>query len=61
MVNFQCESVVSFHYKSIDLLDLRSQEDAMHAEASFVYGFKLGAMIVTEVMRGKGELVRNGA
>lgn len=43
-----------------ELMDLRTQEDAMHAEASFMYGFKLGAMIVIEVMTGKEELVRNG-
>lgn len=42
-----------------DLLNLRSQADAMHAEASFVYGFKLGAMIVLEVITGKGELVHH--
>ncbi len=42
------------------LLDLRSQVDSLHAEASFMYGFKLGAMIIIEVMTGKGELVRGG-
>ncbi len=38
---------------------MRSQVDSMHAEASFMYGFKLGAAIMIEVMTGKGELVRN--
>lgn len=41
------------------LLDLRSQVDSMHAEASFMYGFKLALWIMIEVMTGKGELVRN--
>ena len=41
------------------LLDLRSQVDSMHAEASFMYGFKLGSLIMIEVLTGKGELVRN--
>lgn len=39
------------------LLDLRSQVDSMHAEASFMYGFKLASWIMIEVMTGKGELV----
>ena len=42
------------------LLDLRSKADSMYAEASFVYGFKLGAAILIEVLTGKGELTRNG-
>ena len=43
-----------------NLLDLRSQSDSMHAAASFMYGFKLGAAIIIEVLNGKGELVRGG-
>jgi len=42
-----------------DLLDLRSQSDSMHAAASFMYGFKLGAIIIFEVLTGKGEIVRS--
>lgn len=41
------------------LMDLRSQVDSLHAEASFLYGFKLATWIMIEVMTGKGELVRN--
>jgi len=36
-----------------------SQVDSLHAEASFMYGFKLASWIMIEVMTGKGELVRN--
>lgn len=42
-----------------ELLDLRSQMDSMHAEESFIYGFKLASWIMIEVMTGKGELVRS--
>lgn len=41
------------------LMDLRSQVDSLHAEASFLYSFKLATWIMIEVMTGKGELVRN--
>lgn len=41
------------------LMDLRSQVDSLHAEASFLYGFKFATWIMIEVMTGKGELVRN--
>ncbi len=41
------------------LMDLRSQVDSLHAEASFLYGFKLATWIMIEVMNGKGELVCN--
>ncbi|MGG6314392.1 DUF6809 family protein [Paenibacillus macerans] len=41
-----------------ELLDLRSQADSMHAEASFMYGFKLASWIMIEVMTGKEELER---
>lgn len=33
---------------------------ALEAFASFEYGFKLGAMIMLEVLGGRGELVRGG-
>nr|WP_068784488.1 DUF6809 family protein [Paenibacillus phocaensis] len=41
-----------------ELLDLRSQADSMHAEAAFMYGYKLASWILIEVMAGKTELVR---
>lgn len=41
------------------LMDLRSEVDSLHAEASFMYGFKLATWIMIEVISGKGELVRN--
>ena len=41
-----------------NLLDLRSQSSSMDAAASFMYGFKLGAVIMIEVLTGKEELVR---
>lgn len=41
-------------------LDLHYQSSAMEASASFEYGFKLGAMIMLEVLAGKGDLVRGG-
>ncbi len=40
------------------LMDLRSQVDALNAEAAFLYGFKLATWIMIEVMTGKEELVR---
>lgn len=48
-------------YKEFEeLFDLQSQVDSMNSEASFIYGFKLGAMIIIEVLAGKEELVSNG-
>lgn len=41
------------------LQDLCSQVDSMHSEASFMYGFKLGALIMIEVMTEKEGLVCN--
>lgn len=41
-----------------ELLDLRSQVGCMHSTASFMYGFKLGSMIMMEVLEGKEGLVR---
>ncbi|GBF32095.1 hypothetical protein DCCM_0286 [Desulfocucumis palustris] len=40
------------------LLDLRSQSSLLEASQSFMYGFKLGALIMMEVLTGKDELVR---
>ena len=42
------------------LLDLHSKSSSMDAAASFMYGFKLGATIIIEVLTGKEELVRTG-
>lgn len=41
------------------LMDLRFQVDSLHAEASFMYDFKLAVWIMIEVITGKRELVRN--
>lgn len=32
-----------------ELLDLRSKSGSMHAEVSFIHGFQLGALLMTEV------------
>lgn len=40
------------------LLDLRSELGSMETTESFVYGFKLGALIMMEVLAGKGDVVR---
>ncbi|NJD02078.1 MAG: hypothetical protein FIA99_05665 [Ruminiclostridium sp.] len=46
-------------YKQLEeLLDLRSETSSQDATASFLYGFKLGANIMIEVLTGKEELVR---
>ena len=46
-------------YKQFEaFMDLRSELSSMEASASFVYGFKLGAAIIIEVLTGKEELVR---
>ena len=42
------------------LLDLRYESCLMEASASFVYGFKLGGLIMLEVLTGKEELVNGG-
>ncbi|CAM4463558.1 MAG: hypothetical protein E7L01_07035 [Paenibacillus macerans] len=41
------------------LLDLHAEASAMHNEAAFTHGFKLGAAILAEVLAGKEELVRS--
>lgn len=43
-----------------ELLDLHSQSNSMYSASSFMYGFKLGANIMIEVLTGKGELARGG-
>ena len=40
-----------------DLFDLDCDSSVMEAYASFEYGFKLGALMMMEVLGGKGELV----
>lgn len=40
------------------LLDLRDKSSSMDATASFLYGFKLGATIIIEVLTGKDDLIR---
>lgn len=42
------------------LLDLRSELSSMEASESFMYGFRLSALIMIEVFTGKEELVRGG-
>ena len=41
-----------------ELLDLYCDSGVLEAAASFGYGFKLGALIMMEVLGGKGELTR---
>lgn len=48
-------------YKKLeDLLNLRVQAGEMDLTASFVYGFKLGAILMIEVLAGRGELTKEG-
>jgi hypothetical protein len=48
-------------YRRFEELDnLCCQSSSMCASESFIYGFKLGALIMVEVFTGKGELVRGG-
>lgn len=48
-------------YKRLEvLLNLCCQSSSLEASASFIYGFKLGAVIMLEVLTGPGELVRGG-
>jgi hypothetical protein len=45
-------------YQSLEsLLQLYCQSDALEAAASFVFGFKLGALVMLEVSAGKAELI----
>lgn len=43
-----------------NLLDLRAKASSMETSESFMYGFKLGALIMMEVMAGKEDVVRGG-
>jgi hypothetical protein len=53
------EKLPETDYQQLEaLLDLRSQTDAMEATASFAHGFKLGALIMIEVLTGREEVVR---
>lgn len=46
-------------YKQFEMfMDLRCEASSMEVSASFIYGFKLGALIMIEVFAGKEELVR---
>jgi len=40
--------------------NLYSRTNSMDSEASFLYGFRLGAMLMVEVFTEKEELVRGG-
>lgn len=40
-----------------ELLDLRSKSGSMYAEASFIHGFQLGALMMVEVYTTRNELV----
>lgn len=40
------------------LLELQNQISGKDAAASFIYGFKLGALIVLEILSGKEKLTR---
>lgn len=42
-----------------NLLDLRIQLSLMETSESFLYGFRLGVLIMIEVYTGKEELVRS--
>ena len=46
-------------YKQLEaFMDLRCESSSMEASASFMYGFKLGAVIMIEVLAHKEELIR---
>ncbi len=40
------------------LMDLRSEASSIEASEAFMNGFKLGAVIIMEVLNGKEELVK---
>jgi predicted metallo-beta-lactamase superfamily hydrolase len=42
------------------LMDLRCKSTSMEASATFMYGFRLGAVIMIEVLTGKEKLVHGG-
>lgn len=46
-------------YKLFEMfMDLRCESSSMEASASFIYGFKLGTLIMIEVLSGRDELIR---
>lgn len=42
-----------------ELLDLRNKSGSMYAEVSFIHGFQLGALMMTEVYAARDELVNS--
>lgn len=42
-----------------DILNLYGQSHATHARASFIYGFRMGALLITEVFTGQAELMKD--
>ncbi len=40
------------------IIELRSEAEYVHQYDNFVYGLKLGALLMVEIFTGKGELVR---
>ena len=46
------------YYQLESLFELSSELSSMEASESFVYGFKLGALIMVEVFSGRGDLVQ---
>jgi len=55
------EKLSTEDYQSLEaLLELHCASGLLEASAAFGYGFKLGALIMLEVLGGKGELVRGG-
>jgi hypothetical protein len=52
------EKLPAEDYRALEeFLDLYCDSSVLEACASFGYGFKLGALIMLEVLGGKGELV----
>lgn len=59
-INMWRDKLSEHDYQELEeLLDLRSQVESMYAKASFIYGFKIAAAMMIEVVSGQGELVRN--
>ncbi|HBF40013.1 MAG TPA: hypothetical protein DDW50_22250 [Firmicutes bacterium] len=53
------EKLPAEDYQALEeLLELYCNSGMLESAASFSYGFKLGALIMLEVLGGKGELVR---
>ncbi|WP_165866099.1 DUF6809 family protein [Lucifera butyrica] len=54
-----CNFIINRDYKLFEaLLDLYGESSSMETSASFTYGFKLGALVMIEVLSGKEEVVR---